>query len=155
MEGEQEFVLSEGSVCGPERGGGALHWGDPEPRAGAAGVVRADDEFLPAAGARVRGADQSDLLAAEPERLRAHTGLLAQREVEADRVSLSGRGGEPLPGDERHAAGGIGRHAEEADAARAHRQGPLRVGGGGEGQGKVDARELGGGSGGAGEGPRI
>ena len=78
--------------------------------------MRADDEFLPAAGAGVRGADQSDLLAAEPQRLRAHTGLLAQREVEADRVSLSGPGGEPLPGDERHAAGGIGRHAEEADA---------------------------------------
>src|SRR5712692_3036486 len=89
MDGEQEFVLSEGSVCGSERRGGALHWGDPAPRAGAAGAVRADDEFIPAAGAWVRGADQSDLLATEPQRLRAHTGLLAQREVEADRVSTS------------------------------------------------------------------
>ena len=66
-------------------------------RAGAARVLRADDELVPAARARLRGAGQPRLLAAEPLGVHPHPDVLGVAEGEADRVPVPRRGREPLP----------------------------------------------------------
>ena len=66
-------------------------------RPGAARVRGADDELVPPARARLRGAGEPRLLAAQPLGLHPDPGLLALAEGEADRVPLPGPDGEPLP----------------------------------------------------------
>ena len=55
-----------------------LHRRPAEARAGAAGVLRADHQQLPPAGAGLRGAGQPGVLGAQPLRLRAHPDVLRQ-----------------------------------------------------------------------------
>ena len=66
-------------------------------RAGAARLLRADDELVPPARARLRGAGQPRLLAAQPLGLHPDPDVLRLAEGEADRVPLPRRGGEPVP----------------------------------------------------------
>ena len=63
-------------------------------RAGAARVLRADDELVPAARARLRGAGEPRLLAAQPLGLHPDPDVLGLAEGEADRVPLPRRGRE-------------------------------------------------------------
>ena len=71
--------------------------GTARPRAGAARVLRPDDELVPAARPRLRGAGQPRLLAAEPLRVHPDPDVLRLAEGEAGRVPVPGRGGEPVP----------------------------------------------------------
>ena len=48
----EPLMYGAGRLRAPERPGQALHRRPARPRAGAAGVLRADDELVPAAGAR-------------------------------------------------------------------------------------------------------
>src|SRR5438876_2114014 len=54
-------------------------------------ALRSDNQFVPATGAWLRSACESHLLAAEPERRGANSGLLDESEVKANRVPVSGR----------------------------------------------------------------
>ena len=63
----------------------------PRARTGAARVLRADDELLPPARARLRGAGQPRLLAAEPLGGDPHPDVLGLAQGEAARVPLPGR----------------------------------------------------------------
>ncbi len=87
----------------------ALHRRAARARAGADGVLRADHQLLPAAGARLRGARQPRLLGAQPLGLRARADVPRLAEDKADRVPLAGPDREPLP------------RLQRADARRARR----------------------------------
>ena len=95
-------------------------------RAGAARVLRADDELVPPARAGLRGAGQPRLLAAEPLGVHPHPDVLRLAEGEARRVPLPGRGGEPVPRVRGDADGRHRRHPEGPGAGRARRLRPLR-----------------------------
>ena len=97
-------------------------------RAGAARVLRADDELVPAARARLRGAGEPRLLAAQPLGLHPDPDVLRLAEGEADRVPLPRRGREPVP---RLLGDADGRHRRDrarARPGRARRLRPLRGG---------------------------
>ena len=66
--------------------GAQLHRRDPRPRAGADGVLRADHELVPPAGAGLRGAGEPRVLAAQPLRGLPHPGVLGLAEGQARRV---------------------------------------------------------------------
>ena len=74
-----------------------LHRRPARARAGAARLLRADDELVPPARAGLRGAGEPRLLAAQPLGLHPHPDVLRLAEGEADRVPLPGRDGEPVP----------------------------------------------------------
>ena len=109
-------------------------------RAGAAGVHEPDDELVPPARARLRGADHARLLPAEPERLRAHPGRFADAEARSGSSSAHRILVQPVPGVQRDADGRPRRHQEQGRAARADRQGPLRPAARGEGERQAGAR---------------
>ena len=69
-----------------------------------------------------------------------------QPQGQAARIPLPGRLQQSLPGLRRHADGHARRHQEQDQAGRAARQGHLRSGAGGIGQGAQDARLAGGGA---------
>ena len=62
LAGRSQHVLRGRHLRRPEQDRALLHRRDPEARPGAAGVLQPDDELVPPAGARLRGADQPDLL---------------------------------------------------------------------------------------------
>ena len=66
-------------------------------RAGAARVLRADDELVPPARAGLRGAGQPRVLVAQPQRVHPHPDLQRVAEGEAHRVPLPGPDREPVP----------------------------------------------------------
>ena len=68
-----------------------------EPRAGAAGVRRADDELVPPAGAGLRGADQPGVLAAEPLGVRADPAVLQDTGRQASGVPVTRPIVQPVP----------------------------------------------------------
>ena len=89
-------------------------------RAGAARVLRADDELVPPARAGLRGAGQPRLLAAQPLGVHPHPDVLRLAEGEADRVPLPRPDREPVPhllGD----ADGGPRRDPERSSTRARR----------------------------------
>ena len=91
--------------------------GPADARAGAAGVLRADDELVPPARARLRGAGQPRLLGAQPLGLRAGADVPRGAEDQADRVPLARPDRESVP------------RVQRADARRARRdQAPARPG---------------------------
>ena len=69
-----------------------VHRRAARPRARAARLLRSDDELVPAARSRLRGAGQPRLLAAEPLRLHPDPDVLRVGEGEADRVPAAGLG---------------------------------------------------------------
>ena len=95
-------------------------------RARAAGVHEPDDELVPPAGARLRGADQARVLAAEPERLRAHPGLRARARRRSGSSSARPTRRATRTSRSRDADGRPRRHQEQDRAAGADRQGPVR-----------------------------
>ena len=97
-------------------------------RAGAARVLRADDELVPPARARLRGAGQPRLLAAQPLGVHPHPDVLRLAEGEAHRVPLPRRGGEPVPRVRGDADGGPRRDRARPRRRRARRLRPLRGG---------------------------
>ncbi len=64
--GEKNLFFEGGTYADLSEDGAPLHRRRAEARAGAAGVLRADDQLVPPPGAGLRGADQPDLLAAQP-----------------------------------------------------------------------------------------
>ena len=66
-------------------------------RAGAARLLRADDELVPPARPGLRGAGQPRLLAAQPLGVHPHPDVLGVAEGEAHRVPLPRPGREPVP----------------------------------------------------------
>src|SRR5207302_57685 len=114
--------------------------------AGPAGVLRTDDELVPPARARLRGAGQPRLLAAEPQRVHPHPRVLGLAESEADRVPLPGCGGESVPRVRGDADGRTRRRAKRPRRRRAGRLGSLRGGprrGAGAGLARRGARRAG------------
>ena len=81
-------------------------------RAGAARLLRADDELVPAARARLRGAREPRVLAAEPLGRDPHPHVLGVGAGQAPRVPLPRPDGEPVPRLRGHADGGNRRRAE-------------------------------------------
>jgi hypothetical protein len=86
VEGRHERVLRRGGVRADLRDGAVVHRRIARARAGAARVLRADNEQLSETGTGFRGADQSHLLTAQPLGHLPHSGLLDESEVEAARV---------------------------------------------------------------------
>ena len=98
-------------------------------RAGAARVLRADDELVPPARAGLRGAGEPRLLAAQPLGVHPDPDVLRLAEGEADRVPLPRRGREPVPRLLGDADGRDRRDRARARPGRARRLRPLRGGG--------------------------
>ena len=96
------------------------------PRAGAARVLRADDELVPPARPGLRGAGQPRLLAAQPLGLHPHPDVLRVAEGEARRVPLPGRVREPVPRVLGDADGRPRRDRARARPGRPARLRPLR-----------------------------
>ena len=92
-------------------------------RARAARLLRPDDELVPPARARLRGAGQPRLLAAQPVGLHPDPDVLRLAEGEADRVPLPRRGREPVP---RLLGDADGRHRRDRARARSGRTRRLR-----------------------------
>ena len=86
-EGRNQFFAA-GTYGDLRRDRRPLHRRHPQARAGAACADQPDNQLVPPAGARLRGADQPHLLDAEPQRGRPDPGLLEEREVEADRMPV-------------------------------------------------------------------
>ena len=124
--GEPTF-FDETGLRGLVRHRPLVHRRPAQARPVAAGVLRADDELLPPAGAGLRGSDQPDVLGPQPLGLRPHPDGRQVAEVQARRVPRPGPHGEPLPGVLRADDGRHRRHPEPHRAAEAPRQGPLRA----------------------------
>ena len=103
--------------------GGLLH-----ARARPAGPGRPDHQQLSPPGARLRGADQPGLLAAQPLGLRAHPDVLEEPEGQAHRVPRARPVVQPVSGLRGAADGRPGRRAQQDRAARAGGRGHLRAG---------------------------
>ena len=80
------------------RDGAALHRRPDRARAGAAGPLRADHQQLPAAGARLRGAGQPDVLGPQPVGHLPDSVLLQQPQGQAGRVPGARSDRQPVPG---------------------------------------------------------
>ena len=106
-----------------------------EARPGGARLRGAHHQLLQAARARLRGAGQPGLLAAEPLGRVPDPALLAEPEGQAGRVPLPGPVVQPVPRLLGHADGGSRRRAEPDRAAGPGGQGPLRPAARGAGQG--------------------
>src|SRR5256885_1692589 len=114
-----------------------------------------DDEQLSPSGAGLRGADQPDLLAAQPLGDLPHPGVLDLAEGEAGRVPGAGSVEQPVS-DVRGAAHGRPRRCEEQDrAAEADGRRSVRAGAGGAQAREEHAGKLGRVAGRAGSGPRL
>ena len=92
-------------LCRPEPDGAALHRRTAEARARAFGDHRADDQQLQAAGARLRSAGESGVLAAQSLGRRAHSDVLGQPEGQARRVPSARSVVQSVPGVRRDADG--------------------------------------------------
>ena len=121
------LFYDEVGYAGPVRHGPLLHRRPAQARAVAAGVHQPDGELLPPAGARLRGAGQPGLLAAQPLGLRPDPDHRPEPEGQADRVPGARPVLQPVPGVLGHADGRPRRHQEQDRAARAGGQGPLRA----------------------------
>ena len=131
------------------------HRRHPEARPGDPGLRLPDDQQLQAAGARLRGAGEPGLLAAEPLGRLPHSDVQPEPEGQADRVPLPRPELQSVPGVRRADDGRARRHPEQDPSGRAAGQGHLRPGAGGAGQGAEDARLAGRVARRAGEGPRV
>ena len=89
-----------------------LRGGTAHARACAARLLRPDDELVPPARPRLRGAGQPRLLAAQPLGVHPDPDVLGVAEGEARRVPVPGRGGEPVPRVRGDADGRDRRHPE-------------------------------------------
>ena len=78
LEGRDEPVLGREGLRPDQRDRPALHRRPAQARPGAAGHLRPDDQLVPPAGARLRGAGQPRLLAAQPVGGGADPDLLAR-----------------------------------------------------------------------------
>ena len=81
--GDTNLFFGEVHYAGSERDRPLLHRRSPQARLGAVRACRAHHEFLPPAGAGLRGAHQPGLFAAQPLRLLPHPHVLAQPASEA------------------------------------------------------------------------
>ena len=88
--GDTAALLRRERLRAALRDGAALHRRAHRARAGAAGALRADDQQLPAPGARLRGAGQPDVLGPEPLGHLPDPDLLEQPEGPAGRVPRAG-----------------------------------------------------------------
>ena len=117
-----------------------VHRRPSEARPLADGLLRADDELLQAAGARLRGAGQPGLLRAQPLGRGAHPGVQREPEGEAHRVPPAGPDVQPVPRLLRDADGRPGRHPEEDGPGQPVGEEHLRAVGGGSRQDPDRAR---------------
>ena len=124
--GDTPALLRRERLRADLRDGAALHRRAHRPRAGAAGALRADDQQLPPAGARLRGAGQPDVLGAEPVGHLPDSDVLREPQGQAGRVPRARSDRQPVSRLLRDAHGGARRHQAQARAARADRRGPLR-----------------------------
>src|SRR5207249_11056787 len=85
-----------------------------------------DDQQLPAAGARLRGADQPDLLAAQPVSDLSHSGVFQVAQGQARRVPGARSVVEPVPHVRGTAHGGTRRYQAQDRAAEADGCGLVR-----------------------------
>ena len=79
LAGRRAAVLRRDRLRRPVRHGPLVHRRPAAPRAVAAGVHQPDGQLVPPPGARLRGAGQPGLLAAQPLRLHPHPGDRQQR----------------------------------------------------------------------------
>ncbi len=145
--GEQEPVLRRGRLRPALRHGQVLHRRPAQARAGAAGAGRADHQLLPPPGARLRGAGQPGLLAAQPLGRLPHPGLPQEPEGQARRVPRARPVVQPVPVLRRPADGRAGRRPEPHRSRRADGQGPLRPAAGGSQEDQAGAGLAGRGAG--------
>ena len=94
--GDTAAVLRRERVRAALRDRAALHRRPHRPRAGAAGALRADDQQLPAPGARLRGAGQPHVLGAEPVGHLPDPDLLEQPQGAAGGVPRAGSDRQPV-----------------------------------------------------------
>src|SRR6266516_626712 len=112
VEGRQEPVFRCERLR-PDLGHGALvHRRADQPRGGAPCLRGPDHQQLPAAGARLRGPDQPDLLAAQPVGDLPHPGVLQVAQGEAHRVPRARSVEQRVSHVRRAAHGGPGRREE-------------------------------------------
>ena len=83
----EEYFLRQEGLRADQRDRPTLHRRPAQARPRAVRLHRADDQFLPPLGSRLRSADQLGLLGAKPQRLCADSHVLDQREGQAVGVS--------------------------------------------------------------------
>ena len=114
----QPLFYDEIGYARPVRPGPLLHRRAAQARPVAAGLHEPDDELLPPAGARLRGAGQSRVLAAQPLGLLPHPDHRPVAEGQAHRVARARPELQPVPRLRRDADGGPRRHPQQDRAAR-------------------------------------
>ena len=98
VEGRQAAVLLGDRLRRPVRHRAVVHRRAPASRCGDPRIRRADDELVQAPGARLRGAGEPRLLAAQPLGSVPHPARAEEPEGQAGRVPLPRRIVEPVPG---------------------------------------------------------
>ena len=83
VEGWKEYLLRQEGLRADQRHGQILYRRAAQARPCAVRLHRADDQFLSQTGSRLRSADQFSLLGEKPQRLRADSHVLDQREGQA------------------------------------------------------------------------